>query len=325
MKIKDKQRAKLVVDAILDYEKKTANDEEPGTFSFAFGVLLPEKGGPKLDPDIEMAVVESLEARVAAMVAPGSEWDASPKSSERVAGDLLNYYRRKGLNNKSKQVLAALARQHVRRAAMGDALSAMIFLNDARKLFLQAGMKEEAEKTQIQSQTLGPAAEKEMKRVTVKLEIKKEDIDQYLASLSADGIEKGVAKWVDDFLPRLSDIERLEREAARTAPLQSILHDSAKILGEGHVNADVGNETGDAEGKAVHAISRFMNPQAPFLSLGLDHLLSSGMNWDALKMLLAQSPLVAEDRHSIIRGLHSHGKRESSKRCKNVDRGRILR
>ena len=148
LSVKDGARTAEAVKAHIDYVERTSKDDHIGTYCYLFDNLLPPDKGPKLPPDQERKIVEMFEAKFAKMTTPGGQWDVVPQSPRDVGLRLAAYYERKGKLDDRKRVIRAVAEAFERRAKMGDAMSAVFFLQDARDYFLQAGMKEEADRVQ---------------------------------------------------------------------------------------------------------------------------------------------------------------------------------
>jgi lysyl-tRNA synthetase class 1 len=307
LQIRDSVRVQAVVAETLRYVERTAKDGEIGTFCYLFDNLLPASKGPAIDSSQEEAIVNMFDQRFEAMSKPGSGWDANPTATRQVGERLVGYYERKGQPDKARDILLSIAKQHERRAGLGSAIAGMHFLELARLMFLRAGAKEEAERIQVNSQSVGKAAESEMVTTRIKQEVPQEEIDTFKAGLIADGLANGLLFWANAFIPRQSDLDEEDKRTAEAAPLFSMLSEESKIIGGGHVIADIGDETGDPDGKPVFRTSRAIQLQAVWMSWGLDHLIESGVNWSLVEQVLSSGALFEPERFPLIRrGVEAH-------------------
>lgn len=307
LSIRDEKRTAEVVHATLDYSERTAEDSKPGTYCYLFDNLLPPDKGPELSEDQERRIVEMFEAKFAEMTTPGGLWDGDPHRPRDVGLRLAAYYQRKGKLEESVRVYRAIANAFERRAKMGDALSAIFFYQEARKFFLKAGLSEEADRIQAESQRTGPAAEKQMVPMRVEHEIPTEQLNKFLDGMMDGGLDKALLRLTLNFIPDQAEIARHVEEVAEDYPLYAIFFGAAKKMGHGHIEADVGDETGDPDGKMVHHTAQRVQFDTPWISWLIERMIQAGLSASKLADFVRLCGLFTDDRAPLIRqGLEAY-------------------
>lgn len=307
MSIKDKARIDLAVQALIDYVKRTETEGKIGTFVYVFDCLLPPKKGPQVSAQQEKEVVELLEARFASMTTSDDGSNIDPFGPRDVGLRLVSYYERKQDTESRTNVLRAIAEAFERRAKLKTPLESLILLQEARNLFIQAGLRTEAERIQLESQRVGPEAEAHLTQMSVSHEIATEEVDRYVEAMVEGGLEKALPRIAVHFIPSQNEIKEQANKIAEEYPLQEILSGQSAKLGHGHIEANVGDETGDPDGQMAHATAQHLQLAAPWLRWVLDRLTSDGMTALQLLTFLQQCPLFEATRLPIVRrGLEAH-------------------
>lgn len=305
--IRDEVRVASVVQAMLDYAEKTSEDDKLGTYCYLFDHLLPAEKGPKLAPEQEAQIVGMFEARFAEMTKPDGLWAVEPHAAKDVGLRLAGYYGRNGKAAARAAALRGIAEAFERRAKIGDALSAMFFLDEAREFFLKAGLRAEAERVQADAQKVGPQAEKQLVRKTVRFNVPDADVEKYLEGLMRGGLDDALHRFAADYIPDQAAVAKEVDEAAKTHPLSSIFMDSAKIMGDGHIEADVADDAGDPDGRMAHHTSRHAQLSAQWTAWALDRMVREGLNAAKLVEFVRRSSLFATDRLPLItQGVDAH-------------------
>ncbi|MCC6285600.1 MAG: DUF4209 domain-containing protein [Phycisphaerales bacterium] len=300
LSVKDKVRIEQAVNATIDYVDRTASDDKLGTYCYLFDNLLPPDKGPELSEDLERSIVERMEKKFAEMTTPGGQWDVDPHSPQSIGLRLAAYYQRKNRPEDRVRILRAIGQAFERRAKMGDAMTGVMFLETARETYAQAGLKEEAERVQFDAQKVAPDAVKQLVPMTVKHEVKKEDVDKFCAMLTEGGsMEVALSRLAVSFVPDQQDLADEVAERAKKFPLQALF--TPKIIDESHIKADIGDESGDPDGKMVHETSRHIQFSAPWIGWGFDHLFANGLTAAHIVDFVRLSPLFTEDRIPLIR------------------------
>ncbi|MFZ2874292.1 MAG: DUF4209 domain-containing protein [Phycisphaerales bacterium] len=300
LSVKDKARIAQTVDATIDYVDRTASDDKLGTYCYLFDNLLPPEKGPELSEDLERSIVDRMEKKFGEMTTPGGQWDVDPHSPQSIGIRLATYYQRKGKPEDRVRILRAIGQAFERRAKMGDAMTGVMFLETARETYAEAGLKEEAERVQFDAQKMAPDAVKQLAQITVKHEVKKADVDKFCAMLTEGGsMEVALSRLAVNFIPDQQDLAEEVADRAKKFPLQAMF--TPKIIDESHIKADIGDESGDPDGKMVHETSRHIQLSAPWIGWGFDHLFGNGLTTAHVIDFVRLSPLFTQDRIPLIR------------------------
>lgn len=307
MSVKDQGRTIAAVQANIEYVERTADEDKIGTYGYLFDNLLPAEKGPPLSAEQERDLIAMFEARFAEMILPDSGWDAEPYGPRDIGLRLSAYYERKGRGEDRTRILRGVAGMFERRAKIGDALTGLIFLEEAREFYVAAGLREEAERVQLEAQALGPVAQKQLPRTTVAHEIPSADVERFLDWMVEGGVEKALTRLVVEFLPRQAEIAKRTKEMAEEYPLHGLFFGRSTKLGHGHIEADVGDETGDPDGKMVWETAQHLQLQAPWIGWTLERMIKEGLTGAHVVDFVRTCPLFGEDRIPLIRqGVEAH-------------------
>lgn len=307
LSIKDEKRTAEVVQATLDYADRTAEDDKLGTYCYLFDNLLPPEKGPELSPDQEQKIVKMFEAKFAEMTKPGGPWDVDPHSPRDVGLRLAAYYQRRGKAEERTRIYRAIAEAFERRAKKGDALSAMFFYQDARKFYLEAGLRAEADRVQGEAQKSGPDAEKQMVPMRVEHEIPTEQVNKFLDAMMEGGMDKALLRLTLNFIPDQRDVAKHVEEVAKDHPFYSMFAGSAQKMDHGHIEADVGDETGDPDGKMVHHTAQRIQFDTLWIAWTIDWMIRDGLTASRLVDFVRLCGLFTDDRAPLIRhGVEAH-------------------
>ena len=88
-------------------------------------------------------------------------------------------------------------------AMKADGLVGMGWLQDAYAIYVEFGMKDEAESLQIAAKEKGKDAEDQMVHYSFSGEIPEEDIERVLDDLMADDLESTLSRISINFCPRI--------------------------------------------------------------------------------------------------------------------------
>ena len=307
LSIKDSARIAEAVKANIEYVERTEDDDKTGTYCYLFDNLLPGKRGPELTDEQERDIINMFETKFAEMTTPGGQWDTDPHSPRDIGVRLAAYYQRKERPEDRTRVLRAVAQAFERRAKIGDPMTGMFFLEDARKYYLEAGLRDEAERVQHEAQKMGPAAEKQLVPMTVKQEIPTADVDKFLDAMMEGGMENALLRFTLRFIPHQSMIVKHAEEMAKDYPMFAMFSESAKMLGDGHIEADIGDDTGDPDGKMVYQTSRHIQLETPWIAWAFERMIHEGLNASRFVEFVRQCALFTDDRLPLIRqGVEAH-------------------
>ena len=300
MSIGDNVRVDATVVAHIEFAERIAEDDCSRTCCCLFDNLLPPQKAPTKSPGTEKRIIGFLESNFAVMTTPGGEWDAEPHNAQQVGLRLAAYYQRTQREYDRIRILTVIARAFERRAKIIDAMIGMSDLDRARELYVDAGLREDAERVQREAQQMGPLVEKGMFTTSVKHEIPGEHIERFKADLTERGLEGAIDWLARSFVPDQERLAKHATEMAKKYPMQAIF--KPVLLGHGHITADVGDEKGDPDGEAVWRTSQHLRLQIIWISWGFQHLVEAmDFNADHAASFVARCQLFEEDRLPLIR------------------------
>ena len=307
MSVNDTARIAEAAKAHFEYVERTSDDDKIGTYCYLFDNLLPRGKGPRIDPAQENGIIAMFEAKLAAMSVPGGGWDVDPFAPQSVGMRLAAYYERKGLLADRVRVIRVVAEAFERRAKIGDALTGVMFLNNAREHFLLAGLREEVDRIQVEAEKLGPETVKRLARTTVSHEVPAADLENYLKGMVGGGLEVALQRFALHFVPDQTDIAARAEGTAKERPLYAIFAARPVKLGDGHIEADVGDSSGDPDGLMAHRTAEVLQFQVPWMSWTLDRLVTEGLTAEFVVSFAEKCPLFGADRFDLVRrGIHAH-------------------
>ncbi len=307
LSIKDSARIGQTSEVMLDYVDRTSDENHIGTYAYLMESLLPSKGGPVLSKAQEESIVGLFESRFKLMTTAGGKWDVDPHAPRAIGVLLANYYSRKNLIGDQRRVLSAIAKAFERRASIGDASTGLLFLEHARDYFVEAALPEEAERIQRLSQELGPKAEQSLIRSTISQEIPKAELEAYLAAVMEGTISDALFRFTRYLIPSQDELKKQIEQLKQTHPLYSMFANSPVVLGDGHIKANIGDDTDDPDGRMVYETAQRVRFQSFWIAQTIDRLVAEGLTSTTLIEFIRPCLLFAEDRLPFIqRGLDAH-------------------
>jgi len=306
LKIQDKERIGKAVEATVAFVERTAEDDHIGTYCYLFDNLLPAEKGPAISPDTEKRVTDFLECKFALMTTPGGPWDVEPHTPQDVGLRLASYYKRTKREADRVRVLRAVAEGFERRAAIIAPMIGFSDLQRAGELYVEAGLRDEAERVRRKSQELGPKAVDSMGVIEAQMEIPNAHVEEFKGILSKLGIPNAIAWITRQFIPKQSELEKQAAEMAKEFPFQAMF--KPQVLAHDYIAADVGDTDGDPDGEAVWRTSRHFQLEQVWMRWGFDHLFEAmGLTADQTIEFMTGCPLYEADRLPLIRaGLQAH-------------------
>ncbi|MBK8913908.1 MAG: DUF4209 domain-containing protein [Phycisphaerales bacterium] len=306
LRVQDKARITAAVDATVAFVEKTAEDGHIGTYCYLYDNLLPPEKGPTISPETEKRVIDLLEAKFTQMTTPGGPWDVEPHSPQGVCLRLAAYYARKKSEVDRVRVLRAAAEVLERRAAIIAPMIGMGDLQRASELYVEAGLREDAERVRRMGQELVSRAVEAMPTITTRVKVRRNGVELFRSVLTNRGIPDALTWLTAQFVPDQEQLEGQVDSLADRYPLQARV--KRVLICADHIVADIGDTDGDPDGMAVWRTSQHLQRQQLWLGWGFDHLFDTmGLTVDQATAFIAGCPLYEEDRLPIIRaGLQAH-------------------
>lgn len=298
--IGDAARIDTVRDAIVDYEDAIARDDAPGLWGFAFDLIIDDKKVPKT-PELEAKIIGDLEGRLRRLSSPDEGKAPDPWGSECAALRLARYYRRCNKPEDVRRVLKAYGAAFEQIAQGASGMQASGWLQSVHAHFREFGLNAEAETVLLKVREYAKKSRDEMAVHTDKIEIPKQEMDQFLEHVTRGTLSESLHRTAVEFV---ADKERIVEQIKRmreSAPLVSMLPLTI-VDHEGRPTSHIGSVDSDIDGRIAHQISQNMRYGQMFLVLTLNHIRAKySVSADDLLNHFRQSPVFPEDGMSMLR------------------------
>jgi len=299
--INDKERIEKIKDAIIYYENKIAEDGKAGLWGFSYELLLKNNKIP-VSEDEERNIINSLGRRFERLLKSEDIWAA-----EKATFLLVDYYRRIGNQEEAKQILLTYGNMVQQKANQVSALQGSGWLEKLYHIYLQHGLKEQADKISTKLKELWSKSSSELKTIEARSTIPKEKVDKLITMLIEGDLKAAFAKVAVYYIPRKDEVKKQLDELSKIAPLIYLI--THKIQDhEGRVISTVGPLEEDLEGHIALQVSQNMNIESFFLRETIKALVKK-FNFDAATIVnyLYESPIFEEKRRKFfIKGLEAY-------------------
>jgi hypothetical protein len=220
-----------------------------------FDALIDNKraGVTEAERDELVASLENLLAEFASRDDPSK---FSPYDAESIVKRLASIYRRSKKADDSKRLHTVLGQTFEHFASIADPMLASVVLQTAVNAYQDAALRDDSKRTRrLMEEKIGAAADA-MVPITTQIEIKGEDMEEFLASVVVDNPGQSLANIAGQFLCSRPKLENLMREVAKEAPLQA--HLTQTIMATDHVAAQIGSVADDPNGRVIaQAVTSF--------------------------------------------------------------------
>jgi len=298
--IGDDARIARVAQTILDFEEAVAEDDKPGLWGFSYDLLWNNKR-VNLNEERRNKILSDLESRLQRVSDTSEGSTPDPWVVQAAALRLASAYRKENRPNDVRRVLNLYGRAFQEHCKSGTPLQISFWLQGVHSVFLQFGLRDEAERITQRLREIGPKVANDMKLFSHKMEISKEEIDRYLDAMTEGDLETVLQRIAAEFIPRKDTTENQVRDIARAAPLSFLVTKQIQDH-QGRPVAAVGSLDEDLEGNLVYQMSQNMRISAVSLNWVLKASATRcGVSPEILLQYLYQCPLFQEDRKEIIR------------------------
>jgi len=293
LNINDKVRLKKLVGTITNYEEKIAEDTKPGLWGFSYELLVKNKK-IQLDKEIEQKIIRDLEERYDRLL------KYKHPAAKKAAHLLVDYYSSHKDTLKVKNILLRLETMIQAHENQAMSLLESADLKELYHLYLQHGLKDEADKVLIKIRELGKKFSLELSGVEISTKIPKEEIEKFINKLIEGDLKTAMTNVAIYFIPKKSEVkQQLENLSAKTfIPFLF----TRKILDrEGRIIAEVGPIDKDIEGHIVLQISQNMEIIAPLLRETIMSLIKKfELDTKSIINYLYESPIFNEKRKEFF-------------------------
>jgi len=310
VQISDKDRILQVKNAVITLESTIAEDDKAGLWGFAFNWLVLEYPQKVFTTSEEvMKLLNDLGKRLERV--KGNPW-----SAEHAVSLLAEYYAREKDEDNLMRVLGVLEAAHKGNAPDGaDALlrvHAFEQIQEVYRKYQDKGFpraKSAFDRIVQEIGSLNLDWKKSLKKISVTTEIKKEQIDQFLAGIfgteSPNTLEIVAAIIALRFLPKQADVKTQLDEKYQRHPL-SFLVTNQVISGDGIPVARLNSLKDDYPQYLQRHATQYVQFNAIFLSLTIDELKRRFSKNDIVKYFDQVAVLQNEDKEYLRRALAAY-------------------
>lgn len=256
--INDKDRIEKLIDTIIKYEDTIADDDKLSSWGFSYKLLVKNKK-IKLEKNKEQTIVKVLEKRFERLLTKDDRYPA-----KEAAFLLIDYYNRHQNIPKIKSILLKLGTKIQEQADKVSPLIASVWLKELYHLYLQYGLKNEADKILTKIKELGKKSHSELKQIEIPIEISKDEFERFINGLIEGDFKTALTNVTLFYIPRKDETIKQLRDLLQKAPLFSFT--THKILDkDGRLVATIGPLKEDIDGRLVLQISQNMGVSSFFL------------------------------------------------------------
>lgn len=294
------ERAKQVT---LELEDEIAENDKAGLWGFSFDLLI---GQRKIDltEEEEDKIIKTLELRFDELT---SEEHLNPWNAEASAERLAGYYRKKGEDDKVRDLILRLGQSYEAKEKDGNAMQVSSWLQHMHKIYMNYGLNDEANEILVRLRELGPKINEELKPISSSFEIPKDKLDAFINFIIEGEKNLIFHKILQNFIPKKDEVKERMFEMAKTSPLTFLMPTSIQDY-KGRVVATIGSLEDDIDGNLIHQLSQSLSFQAIFVR----HVFYKITNESVLEVkdfmeFIQNSPVFEESRLPIIeRGIQAY-------------------
>lgn len=294
--IGDKKRTEYLIKTIIYFEYTILKNDYPQYCGFAFDKLVVNKS-ITLSSKQETRIIADLETL---LEKESLEKTFTPYLENNVVR-LAKYYRKKGRTKDIRRVLQLFGKVTLDMCKSAEPLLGYAWLKKVYDLYIEFGMKKEANALNIQLQELGEKTRNNMKPISTKIEISNEEIEKYLTAITEGGLEESLKRLAVQFLPHKDETISHMRDIAKTAVLTSLISKTV-IDDSGRPLATIGPLEEDIDGNVVQHIAQDMSISKFFLHSVIERLNERySIDVEEILTYLYKSPIFILEKKPILK------------------------
>lgn len=224
-----------------------------------------------------------------------------PHQSQMAADRLRRWHDKLGHPEQGIEAIRKAGAAFEAIAAKTNALTATAWLQDLSARYRQAKLMGDAARVDAAIKVRSAEAEESMTRHEVKIEISKEQMDQWLDALTKDSLELSLGRIAVHLMTSEDGLQKMVEDSAANAPLHAYI--AMSIMGEnGFTRATIGSVKDDMPGRMLNMAATLIGHSAPWLHIALERAKEQcKLDADSLFAWLTQSPLFPTGAHGLLR------------------------
>lgn len=255
-----------------------------------------------LDDADRTVIIQALERQLALRSDIANPVVFDPHLARTAADCLALWYELSGQKAEARRVAFTAGTAFEAAAAKASGLTAIAWLSEQAERYRQLGDEESVARIEQTIRDRAGDAHSEMKRISVPVEIPRDELDAWADRVAGETLEAGLHGFAAAGLLRRDATERAVLDMAAQSPLSASI--SISITGrDGFPKATIGSVDEDLDGRTVyHATQLLTQSAAPWLNMAWRRLREKhAVDLEQLLAWLSQCPFFPASRLSFIR------------------------
>lgn len=265
--INDCKRVEKIRDCIIAYEDKIAKDDMLGTWGFSFDIFWGNKKIVLTDIQWEK-IITDLEARLQRVSGSTDPSKKHPFAAEAASRRLALFYQGEKKTKEMKRVLDMSADIFESIGSNASPMLHLSWMQNVHSVYKEFGLDSEAEEITKKIRKIGPDVLLDLKQISSKVEIPKEELNKAIEILTEGGIDKALSKIALYFIPNKNQLEDQLRIMSKLAPI-SFLFSTSIVDHEGRIVCTVPPLKDDLGSNMIVQISENMSYMGIILNMVL--------------------------------------------------------
>jgi hypothetical protein len=265
--IGDGERTQRVVDAMFDLYDRVAQPELAGSWPFLFDNLLDNKK-LTLTEEQQKRIIRSLEEMLRRSADRSSPRDFNPWGAQGAAERLVGIYRKSGAKEEVQRVIRTYGMAFEKLAEEASPTLALAWLQPVYEAYLNAGLKDDAQRVQLASEKKGKRAHEDMREISARVEVSAAEMEKFLQAITADTLELTYKRIAARFTTRATAARDFLKEMMSQAPFVSMT--GVQKIADGHIAAQAGSVESDPDGRLIMQLAQMIEMESLFLTTTLD-------------------------------------------------------
>jgi hypothetical protein len=219
--VNDSARSGSIVSFMFEFHNRIADPPQTGHWIFLFDTLHDRKGLLSLEQGNR--IITNLETKLAEISDANTSKYFDPYGAEAAAERLARHYRRQKNQANVERVTKIYGKAFEQLADKASPIFAVSVLGPVVQAYQQEGLKDEAERLQIVLANKGKDMSADLKEVSVSVQIDQEEVECFIAQLTAGGLKNAILKVAGYFVPKVEDAKKQLENMRQNAPLMSVI------------------------------------------------------------------------------------------------------
>ena len=279
--------------ALISFEDKTGEDSKAGSWGYCLEELI-ENRRAGFSTEEEEEIVNKMELRLQRLV--GSD----PWACERAGRLLAQYFRRRQRNEEASRVIQLTGKNFEQMADNAGPMLAVSWLDNAHRLYSEAGLVEDAGRVAGALGQKGPEVVSAMHLISHSVKIEPEKLETFVSAVLEGTLNEALARVASHFVPSQEELEDQLRTKLKVAPIAAVI--PQKIFDEdGRYIAKVGSIEEDWNGNKMLQLAQNLAISSVLLEATLVAAINKfGITENSLVDLIFESPVFAPNRRRVV-------------------------